>query len=173
MQLTTLAVCLTAHAAQKVSACRTIHGSCLVCGKQLFCHKFGPLTSFQAGLVRCLGAMPRMLHTGPTKQRACSDMALLLAAAICASAVNPCFLAASCMVQQQATGAHLWLGRWVPSNTWRHHCCHCVCIHLVHSCIATQPVESLQQQLQCAVIGCWQLGYDQVCQSWLLATMLN
>lgn len=73
----------------------------------------------------------------------------------------------------QAPGAHLGFGRWVPSNAWRHHCCHGVCIHLVHSCIAAQPVESLQQQLQCAVIGCWQLGYDQVCQSWLLTTMLN
>ena len=143
------------------------NGSCLIGGKQLFRHKFGPLTSFQAGLVRCLGNMQRMPPTGLSKQWGRSRMKHLR------KCCEQNFLAASCVVQQQATHPHLWLGWWIPSNTWRHHCGHGVCIHLIHSCIAAQPVESLQQQLQCAVIGCWQLGYDQVCQSWLLATMLN
>ena len=38
---------------------------------------------------------------------------------------------------------YLWFRRWVPGNTGRDDSRNSVRIHLIHSCIATEPVECL------------------------------
>lgn len=76
-------------------------------------------------------------------------------------------------VAESVDYTYLWFGRWVPSNTGRHDSRNSVGVHLIHSCIATEPVEDLQQQLQGALVGCRQLGNDQTGQGWLLTAVLD
>ena len=72
----------------------------------------------------------------------------------------------------QVWGNHLGLWRGVPCKTRRHDRGNCVRIHLIHSSVAREPVESLQEDVEGALVGGRQLGQNQVSQSWLLTAML-